>query len=477
MTCRRLALALALGASLALATVPDGAARAADGPCQPSLDYLAQTYAGDPATQEAFQAVYDGLQPLPAGYRYGGSSDNPWTQSGDGAGLAAAVGAFYAQVCTLLPQIVGDSDNALDSIQYFAWLYYHNEAGQRLVQGIDPARPTETLETLATFLRLFNQDYKAFMDSAGSTGQVPEWVADPRIEIADYALTGPGDYESWNAFFARNLKRNPATGRYPARPVTMPDRDYVVVAPTDCIMNPLVQVVVADSGPVARRLVENPLQQDTVLDVKGIPLSVDQLLADTPAELKAKFAGASGLACVLMPNTYHHFHSPVDGVIRHAQIVEAGTPAAFGTFGYVDWPNWVPLDGNVGRPGTDFSQFQGFTRGVIVIEVAYDNLPGRQPEKLKGYVASIPVGLDTVGSVVFADGVAPGATVTKGVTAFGNFFFGGSLDILLFSPIDNLSGDDKGARMLSPAVQVRMGNQIGILNTPYPPPRTPWTPD
>ncbi|MCG8462478.1 MAG: phosphatidylserine decarboxylase, partial [Holophagales bacterium] len=189
--------------------------------------------------------------------------------------------------------------------------------------------------------------------------------------------------------------------------------------------------------------------------------------------LKARFDGGSGLACVLMPNTYHHFHSPVDGVIRFAEIVEAGSPDAWGTFGYDDWPNWVPLDGNVGRPGTDFSQFEGFQRGVIIIEVSYKNLPGLKPAMLKGYVASIPVGLDTVGSIVFDKrNVVPGRSVTKGVTPFGNFFFGGSLNILIFSPIE---GTD--AQMLSPAVQTRMGNQIGILNTPYPAPPTPWTPD
>ncbi len=31
--------------------------------------------------------------------------------------------------------------------------------------------------------------------------------------------------------------------------------------------------------------------------------------------------------------------------------------------------------------------------------------------------------------------------------------------------------------MLSPAVQVLMGNQIGILNTSYPAPKAPWPPD
>lgn len=252
----------------------------------------------------------------------------------------------------------------------------------------------------------------------------------------------------------------------------MPERDYVVVAPTDCIMNPLVQVIETKTGPFIRTLIANPLQLDTVLDVKGIPISVSDLLGKASEELKRKFDGGTGLACVLMPNTYHHFHSPVDGVIRYHEIVKAGTPHAWGTFGYSDWPNWVPLDSNVGRPGTDFSQFEGFQRGVIIIEVTYDNLPGKRPAKLKGYVASIPVGLDTVGSVVFDEHVKEGASVVKGVTPFGNFFFGGSLDILLFSSIE---GTD--VQMLSPAVQTRMGNQIGILNTPYPAPTTPWTPD
>lgn len=443
-------------------------------PCQGSLDALRQAYETDQATRAAFQATYEGLMPLPYGYKYHGSPENPWKKSGSGAGLVEAVLTFYDEVCTLLPQIIGTNDNALDSIQYFAWLYYHNEAGRRMVEGVDPNDPSQPLRSVQDFLIRFNQEYKDYMDSSASAAVVPEWIADPRLEIQDYQYTNPSDYPSWNAFFARNLKS--VDGYYPSRPVTMPKRDYVVVSPTDCIMNPLVQVVESTQGTVSQRLLENPLQQDTVLDVKGIPISVNDLLANAPDELKKKFDGGSGLACVLMPNTYHHFHSPVDGVIEYAEIVEAGTPHAWGTFGYDDWPNWVPLDGNVGRPGTDFSQFEGFQRGVIIVKVSYKNLPGKSPTMLEGYVASIPVGLDTVGSLVFAEGVEPGAKVTKGVTAFGNFFFGGSLDILIFSPITNLP-EDLEAQMLSPAVQTRMGNQIGILNTPYPAPATPWTPN
>jgi phosphatidylserine decarboxylase len=87
----------------------------------------------------------------------------------------------------------------------------------------------------------------------------------------------------------------------------------------------------------------------------------------------------------------------------------------------------------------------------------YKNLPDKKPEKLTGYVASIPVGLESVRSVVLntcdseqTDHVNcfnVGKKVQQGKTEFGNFLFGGSLDILLFS---------KG--MVSPVVQTRMGN-------------------
>ncbi|MBT6118343.1 MAG: phosphatidylserine decarboxylase [Rhodospirillaceae bacterium] len=451
----------AFAAAVLLLAWPSAAPAAS--PCAGSVTYLAAQYEADGRTRAALDLVHAGLQDLPAGYSYGGSSANPWKAVANGADLAAALGAFFEGWCTAPPEIDGSSDNALDPILYFAWLYFRNSAGQDFVQGRDPADPAKPLTTGTAFLSKFNAEYRAYMDSPESAAVVAEWIADPRIEIEDYAKREAGDYASWNAFFTRNLVKG-EDGGYPSRPVTMPERDYVIVAPTDCIMNPLVQVLNRD-GTETRRYIENPLAMDTVLDVKSIPISLDRLLGGAPEALKEKFVGGSGLACVLMPNTYHHFHAPVDGTILHAEIVETGTPGTPGTFGYPDFPNWVPPSGDVGRPGTDFSQFQAFQRGVIVIEVKYANLPGREPAILTGYVASIPVGLDSVGSVVFAEEVKPGVAVKKGVTELGNFFYGGSLDILLFS---------KG--MVSPAVQTRMGNQIAIIEVGTAP-RSPWSLD
>jgi phosphatidylserine decarboxylase len=449
---------------------------AKESPCGGSLKYLDTQYELDPVTRKAFDLVFAGLSDLPAGYSYKGSRQNPWKVAGNGKDMYLTMVNMFETWCTALPRIKGDSDNALDPILFFAWIYYKNPAGVDFVQGRDPSKPDAVLNTGPTFLSMWNNEYRRFMDGKESAKHVQEWVDDPRIEINDYEKTKAKDYTSWNEFFARNLTSNKG-GAYPSRPVTMPDRNYVIVSPTDCIMNPLLQVVKFD-GVYKRTYVENPLQLNTVLDVKNIPISVNDMLGTLADEIKAKFVGGNGLTCVLMPNTYHHFHSPVDGTVIHAEVVKTGTLSTPGTFGYSDFPNWVPLDGNVGRPGTDFSQFQSFQRGVIVIKVPYDGLPGEKtkiPEKLVGYVASIPVGLNSVGSVVLntcdskqTDHVNcfnVGGKVQKGKTKFGNFYFGGSLDILLFS---------KG--MMSSAVQTRMGNQIGVINTGTAP-KSPWSLD
>ncbi len=461
MKARRITFCVVAFGSLALWLLLPNQVMASESPCSASLQYLKAQYDSDQATREAFDKVHAGLQGLPAGYSYNKSGENPWKATSSGKGVYLKMLGLFEHWCAALPEIEGDSDNALDPILYFAWLYYRNPAGQDFVQGRDPSAPGRELKTGPTFLAKWQHDYLGYMNSKDSAKLVPQWVQDPRIEIGDYKKSKAEDYTSWNEFFARNLKSE-KDGSYPSRPVTMPDRGYVIVSPTDCIMNPLVQVVRSE-GSYQRKYVKNPLQLDTVLDVKNIPISVKDLLGTVPDEIKKEFVEGSGLACVLMPNTYHHFHSPVDGRVIHAEVVKTGTPGTPGTFGYPDFPNWVPLSGNVGRPGTDFSQFQAFQRGVIVTKVEYENLPDKKPETLTGYVASIPVGLDSVGSVVLntcdseqTDHVncfTIGGKVEKGKTKFGNFFFGGSLDILLFS---------KG--MIAPAVQTRMGNQIGVIN-------------
>ncbi|KHD09994.1 hypothetical protein PN36_26230 [Candidatus Thiomargarita nelsonii] len=427
-------------------------------PCYESLDYLSTQYAGDDKTREALATVNDNFHELPVGYCEGTDPcPNPW-QSTDATKLVQKMLDEFTKWCTFLPDINGSHDNGLYYIQEFTWFYYRNQAGQDFVQGKVPNDPSSNLLTGLKFTTDFSVQRGEFMWSKASAEKVPEWVYDPRIEISDYQLNPDNTYQyrSFNEFFARNIKTDPITQTIPSRPATMPERDYLVVSPTDCIMNPLVQVLQQEDGSVTREYIQNPLQENLVLDVKNIPISLNDLLGETPEELKAQFNGGTGLSCVLMPNTYHHFHSPVNGTVVHAEIVKTGL------YGYEDFPNWVPFDGNVGRPGTDFSQFQMFQRGVIIVEVKYKDLNGGT---LTGYVASIPVGLNTIGSVVLADDIVPGKQVKRGYTRFGNFYYGGSLDILLFS---------KG--LASGVVQTRLGTQITLFNVGDTPPVDPNLP-
>lgn len=410
-------------------------------PCRASIDYLVDQYGTNPDVADSFDLIAANLVDPPESYRM----VNPWRSAGGGSELLASMVRYFTEWCTFLPRIDGSQDNGLAYIQGFGWLYYRNPPAQDFVQGRNPLDPRKALEVGRKFTSDFSKQRGAFMDGPESKGYIQEWIDDPRIEIEDYQRKHARDYKSWNDFFARELSMDRATRTIPSRPVTMPERDYVISSPTDCIMNPLVQVLTEDGGVIHRRYVENPLRYDTVLDVKGIPLSMGALLQGVDETLRGQFVGGSGLACILMPNTYHRFHAPVSGTVRHAEVVVTGT------YGYPDWPNWVGRSGNVAAPGTDFSQFQLFQRGVIVIEVKYSGL--KKDEVLTGYVASIPVGLDTIGSVVLRDDIEPGAKVERGYTELGNFYYGGSLNILLFS-----------AGLVSPAVQTRMGNQIGIIN-------------
>lgn len=411
-------------------------------PCGNAISRLIAFYYGSTEGHTTMAMVFTGLKPTPPS----AGTANRWMAAKSPEELVWMLANYTLEWCTALPKINGNSDDGMKYLSDMYWLYYMNAAGKNFAQGRSPVPPHLPLAGNFNFLQEFATESGRFMDSPASTGTIPMWVADPRIEITDYPKQA---YKSWNEFFARVITMDPATQTIPSRPATMPldqypERDYIIVSPTDCIMNPLIQVQ-GTSDDAQRKHIDNPLQLDTVLDIKHIPISVERLLADVPAEIKQTFVGGTGLSCILMPNTYHNFHAPVNGTIKYAKVIKGPT------FGYDDWPNLMPSNHNPAQLGTDFSQFEVYQRGVVIIEVQYRNAD--DSGMLTGYVASIPVGLDTIGSVVLEDEIKPGATVKRGYTRIGHFLYGGSLNVLLFS---------KG--LATGSVQTRLGNQIGIIN-------------
>ena len=201
-----------------------------------------------------------------------------------------------------------------------------------------------------------------------------------------------------------------------SRPQTMPERDYIIAAPTDALMNSIPMKIV---------------DEKTLVRTKGTQeLNIEQLLAGS--KHWQKFIGGTALSCILMPNTYHRYHAAVSGQVIETRLVDGAL------VGMEDFPGFVPTNGNVGYCGADFSAFENYRRGYFIIDT------GKY-----GLVAMVPVGLSTVGSVVFEDKFLKATDpvpVARG-DELGHFLYGGSLVIMIFEP----------GRYKSDAVQVRLG--------------------
>jgi len=145
-------------------------------------------------------------------------------------------------------------------------------------------------------------------------------------------------------------------------------------------------------------------------------MSLNSLLDNS--KYAEKFVGGSALAIFLMPDNYHHYHSPITGT-----IVESSENVGNRLFGMPDMLDMI----NKGNPGynKDYSVFEDFKHGYFIIETNH-----------YGYIAMIPIGLQTVGSVVFEDdykqisGDNP-KQIYKG-EKLGHFEYGGSTVLLIF---------------------------------------------
>jgi len=375
-------------------------------PCYESIKKLEEAYysKNDVKFKNLLDSAFKNMHRLPPEYPDG----NPWI----GKKFSDLL-IFLNEWCTFLPTIDGSHDDGLKYIQDFAWFYYQNQDGVDFVQQ-SPGRE---------IMRDFTIQRGRFMDSEASTTQIANWLKDIRIEKEDYNLPDPnasdGGFKSFNEFFARTLK-----DQAKSRPQTMPERDYVISAPTDCVINSIPQ---------------NITDTNTLIAIKGNQaLNINDMLDGS--KYADKFIGGTALSCVLTPNAYHRYHSPVGGNVVETKVIEG----AF--YGYDNFPVWATPNGNTGYYGTDFNQFENYQRGYFIVDTG-----------TYGYVALIPVGLDTISSIVFEEkfmNVAKPVPVKRGDT-LGYFLYGGSLFIMIFEP----------NRYKSDAIRVRLGNQIGVFDT------------
>jgi phosphatidylserine decarboxylase len=338
-------------------------------------------------------------------------STNPWA----GTTVDYFVN-YFVSWCTFVPSPTG----GLGKIVPFTYFYLNNKTAYYFINTLksrrNPSIPytKEIFEWNIKFIKLHGK----YMDSPASLAGIQAWLDDPSIRLQDF-IVPEGGYKSFNDFFTRQLK--PSAN---ARPISFPNDDSVVVASADSEIN----------------FIESDLTLTTSLQVKTRQINVKDLLNDS--KFAPNFVGGTAISCVLMPNNYHRYHAPVTG-----KIVESEEVAGIYN-GIKDGEHWFN-NWNVGESSTDFSIFEDFHRAYFIFET----------EKY-GYVAMIPVGLNTI-SAIFPSMInnessmvppgCPPVPVKKG-DELGHFAYGGSLNILLFQ------------KNVFSSVSVLMGQRLGSMS-------------
>jgi len=114
------------------------------------------------------------------------------------------------------------------------------------------------------------------------------------VDIDDVKLDVPGDFETFNAFFIRELENN-------ARPVD---------ANTQSIVSP-VDGTISSAGPI---------RDNSIFQAKGLEYSLEDLLA-TDLQDARRYIDGSYATIYLAPYNYHRVHAPLDGKIVAARYI------------------------------------------------------------------------------------------------------------------------------------------------------------
>ena len=293
--------------------------------------------------------------------------------------------------------------DGLDRILEFSFLYYKNPDGMKFILE----------EPGLSWSLQFIEERGRYMDSPASTKNVDEWLSDPKLNNEEFVLPLKG-FKSFNDFFTRDLKPG-------ARPVTAVNDNSVLVSPADGVIN----------------MINNDIRLNDEIPTKGgMSLNLNELLDSS--KYSEKFVGGTAMAVFLLPTNYHHYHAPISG-----RVVESKQEVGDRLFGMPDILDIIN-DGNIAY-NKDYSVFQNFRHGYFIFET-----------EDFGHIAMIPIGLQTIGSVVFEEKYrdvkdnAP-VEVYKG-DKLGHFAYGGSTVLLLFEK-NKLN-----------AVSVQLGQKIGSLN-------------
>lgn len=245
-------------------------------------------------------------------------------------------------------------------------------------------------------IRKVLQEWCAFLDSPEScsvlTTQEDGWLSQSaywynRLFEFEYDESQPHwGWKSFNDYFHRQIKPE-------ARPIAEPDNPKVIVSANDG--------TVFNIGTNAR--------PTTDFWLKGERYSLVDMLNNLYVD---RFVGGSVFQSFLSGANYHRWRTPIDGTVRHAEVVNGLM------FSDAESAGFDPT-------AATYSQFYETavnTRGLVFIE---------SPDPNIGMVCVIPIGITEISSVQI--NVKVGDVLKKG-DELGWFSYGGSGMALVFQP-------------------------------------------
>jgi phosphatidylserine decarboxylase len=275
------------------------------------------------------------------------------------------------------------------------------------------------------------QEWCAYLNSGASTSVLTTdadgWLSPPAVKefqlddfIHDPNLPHWG-WTSYNDFFHRQIKPE-------KRPVASPNDPKVIVSAND-----------GNLVSIARGV-----QRMDEFWLKGEPFSLVDMLDHS--EYVDQFVGGDVVQVFLSGGNYHRWHSPIDGTVRDARIVDG---LMFSDAESAGWdPSGVLSEGYYAAVNT---------RGLVFVE---------SDDPTIGMVCVIPIGITEISSVTIE--VAIGQKLAKG-DELGYFSYGGSSLCLVFKQgaIDEFTMGDPPPKPVTdptsgPAVEVNA--QIALAN-------------
>jgi phosphatidylserine decarboxylase len=328
--------------------------------------------------------------------------------------------AWIDALVSWAPRERGDTHFIYDRLAEF-YFFLDQEPVKSLQSPIRPGEGHQKLTPLSAWIKAYARAWGSYLDTVDSAKEVDSFRTNPLFNWDEY-MPPPSGYFTFNQFFARHVKPG-------MRPIAGLSDDHVLVSPADSTFVGWWQI-----NEQSKICVEK-----NTLDIKGIQWSIHQLLEGSA--YADRFRGGIFTHSFLNTFDYHRWHSPVQGRILEARVIQGQVYMDIGV-------KSAMLDGrpqNVldARDGTGYQFVQ--TRGLVVVDSPI------------GLVACLPMGMAQVSSVVIT--AEAGQTLRKG-EELGYFQFGGSDFVMVFERASNV-------QLVSQAhIHYKQGSWIGQAS-PY----------